>query len=367
MKAAELARLAGADHGSALAARGQIAELALAARNASAPRTAVLRTAEPRSFGSVEEYARFLAGRTVCLTLLAGAGSRWVASLAAARERGDGRPFDPTRPRGLYPVRDFLTTREGGGAVPIAAYAIAATRDLGRRVIVVRGWEREIEAEILEPIDQAAAGHVGERTFFEQEAPFGKPLGHGDAAWQCRSLWAGAEYVVANFGGDANSRRTILSSLLALDALCACGQEADLLIPAARVPDPAYPIRLDEAGLPRDFGHAKLRGHAGASAGASFGYTNVGVRVYRASALLGWVTHFRSRHWVPGEGYSIPGNDAAGKEFALDNVDAMIAADGRARILAIARPEELTPAKSVDDIPAFERAVESVVREDRAP
>jgi len=373
MKAAELARLAGADHASALSCRGQIAELALAARNASVLRTAVPRTAESRSFGSVEEYARFLAGRTVCLTLLAGAGSRWVASLAAAREGGRGRPFDPSRPRGLYPVRDFLTAPEGRGAVPIAAYAIAATRALGRRVIVVRGWEREIEEEILEPVDGAMGGRGGERSFFEQEAPFGKPLGHGDAAWQCRSLWEGAEYVVANFGGDANSRRTILSSLLALDALRAGGQEADLLIPAARVPGPAYPIRLDDAGFPRDFGHAKLRGGAGAGAeasaeatGASFGYTNVGVRVYRASALLAGVAHFRSRHWVPGEGYTIPGNDPAGKEFALDNVDAMIAADGRARMLAIARPEELTPAKTVDDIPAFERAVESVVREDGA-
>ena len=64
---------------------------------------------------------------------------------------------------------------------------------------------------------------------------------------------------------------------------------------------------------------------------------------------------FRERYWVEGTGYAIPGNDPEGHEFALDNVDAELAAEGRARILAIARPEELTPAKSVDDVPAFER------------
>ncbi|MGA2547397.1 MAG: hypothetical protein ABSF43_12660 [Rectinemataceae bacterium] len=340
--------------------RGEVAEMARAERNAAAGGP---------GFASVAEYAAALARRSVCLTLLAGSGSRWIKSLAArigaAGASGAGQRFDPARPRGLYPVRDFLL---GGDTIPVAAYALAAVDGLGRHLLVVRGWEAEIDAELLAPLGIGP----GDRDFFTQGAPYGKPLGHGDAAWQARSLWRGADYVVTNFGGDANSRRTILSSLLALDALRAMGTKADALIPAAPLDSPAYPIGLDEDGLPSSFGHAKLQGRSaagglrapGSASGA--GYTNVGVRVYSAAALLEKVESFRRRHWVEGRGYAIPGNDPEGREFALDNVDAELATEGRARILAIGRPEELTPAKSLEEVPAFERAARAVVAEDAA-
>jgi hypothetical protein len=365
--------LCGPGYAEAFALRAGLAGIALAERNAASG---------PPSLASVPEYAAQLARRTVCLTLLAGSGSRWLKSLAAAEARGEGIGFDPARPRGLYPVRDFLTLRSaplgpqgnddaalGGGLrgqaspegrIPIASYAVSALRGLGRHLLVVRGWEAEIDEEILAPLGIGP----GERDFFTQGAPFGKPLGHGDAAWQCRELLRGADYVVANFGGDANSRRTIVSSLLALDALRSSGLDVDFLLPAAPLDSPAYPIGLDSGGLPRSFGHAKLQGGRGQASMGGRGYTNVGVRVYSAPALVERLESFRSRYWVEGVGYEIPGNDPEGREFALDNVDAQLAAEGRARILAIARPEELTPAKSVDDIPAFERAVESVVNED---
>jgi hypothetical protein len=345
--------LCGRLYAEALSSRAALAGIALAERNAASPRAA--------SLPSVSAYAEELSRRTVCLTLLAGSGSRWVKSLAAAgpqagSAKGEGALFDPERPRGLFPVRDFLKG-DGRTKAPIASYALAAVDGLGRHLIVVRGWEAEIDGEILSPLGIGE----GERDFFTQDAPFGKPLGHGDAAWQCRELLRGADYVVTNFGGDANSRRTVLSALLALDALRASGREVELLIPAARLESPAYPIALDAAGLPRGFGHVKLQGH-GQAAGP--GYTNVGVRVYSGPALLRELEAFRERYWVPGSGYAIPGNDPAGREFALDNVDAKLASEGAARILALARPEELTPAKSLEDIPAFEAAMRSVVAED---
>jgi hypothetical protein len=273
-------------------------------------------------------------------------------------------------PRGLFPVRDFLGLGPGGAGaggakVAIAVYALAALRGLGRHILVVRGWEAEIDAAVLWPLGIGP----GERAFFSQEAPFGKPGGHGDAAWQCRSLWEGADYLLANFGGDASSRLTALSSLLVLDALNARADPrsargaVDLLVPAAPIAGPAYPISLDAEGLPRSFGHAKLSGKA---AGSGSGYTNVGLRAYRAPALLEKALSFRERFWEEGAGYAIPGNDPAGREFALDNADAELAAEGRARMLAAARPEELAPAKSLSDVPAFERAVEAVVAGDSA-
>ena len=364
-----LVRLAGTGHREALPLRRKIASLALRERNEGAAASGGGRLA------SISDYVLTLAPRTVGITLLAGSGSRWVESLAAARSappregeeewRSRGRSYDPSRPRGLFPVRDHLRHRSPGrdGLIPIAAYALSALHGLGRHLIVVRGWEREIDGELLAPLEVSAA----DRVFFTQEAALGKPLGHGDAVWQCRSLWKDADYVLANFGGDASSRRTARSALLALDALNALGEEIDLLVPAAPVREPSYPIVLDAEGRPRSFGHAKLQGRLPAGGARESGYTNVGLRLYRAGALFDTVERFRRDFWVEGEGYAIPGNDPAGREFALDNVDAQLAARGRARILAFARPQELRPAKSLEDIPAFEAAVADVVAEDSLP
>jgi hypothetical protein len=368
-----LAWLTGPGHAEALARRGGIAALALEERNEAA------RKAGKAVLPDLASYVSDVAQRTVCLTLLAGSGSRWQRSLAASaalpaaeRPAAYDPGFDPGLPRGLYPVRDFLGIAGPGGRLPVAAYSLAALKGFGRHLIVVRGHEEDIDRVILSPLGIAPSL----RRFFEQETLRGKPLGHGDAAFQCREAWRGADFVVANFGGDANSRLSVLEALLAMDALREAGDEGrpcDLLLPAALVSEPGYPIGLDAGGLPRSFGHAKLQGGvaggvaSGASGGASGGaegYTNVGLRVYRASALLEKVESFRRRFFADGEGYAIPGNDPEGHEFALDNVDGELAREGRARILASCRPAELCPAKALEDIPAFEAAVARVVEED---
>ncbi|HOZ71205.1 MAG TPA: hypothetical protein PLQ29_01350 [Spirochaetales bacterium] len=312
-----------------------------------------------------------LAGRTCCLTMLAGSGSRWVASLEAARAAGRDMGADPRAPRGLYPVRNAMPF--GPDPAPIASYALAAVRDLGHHVIVVRGWEREIEERILGPFGFAP----GSYRFATQGAPGGKPRGHGDAAFQTLGLWSGYDYVTVNFGGDASSPLTALASLAAMAALeRELGDRAPgLLLPAALVDSPAYPIGLGPGGLPASFGHAKLRGGAAKAGGAvesgAAGYTNVGLRVYRAEALREAIESIRERYWSPDGGYAIPGNapasDDLGGEFALDNVDALLAAEGRARLLPIAKPEELSPVKSLDDLPRFERDVGSVCRDWSGP
>ncbi|PKL25165.1 MAG: hypothetical protein CVV47_07735 [Spirochaetae bacterium HGW-Spirochaetae-3] len=300
--------------------------------------------------------ARRLAGATSCITMLAGSGSRWVSSLAEAAAAGEDTGADPTAPRGLFPVQNAMPF--GPDPIPIAAYALAAVRDLGRHIVVVRGWEREIEERILAPL----AYPVGSWRFATQDAPGGKPRGHGDAAFQTMGEWSGSEYVIVNFGGDASSPLTALSSLAVMDALArSLGDEAPgLLMPAAFVPAPAYPIALDGRGLPTRFGHAKLQGVAPSTGAPSGGYTNVGVRVYRASALRGAIERVRRDHWTAERGYAIPGNapapdDTFGGEFALDNVDAMLASEGRARLLCTARPAELSPVKSLADLGRFER------------
>ena len=319
--------------------------------------------AQALGFRDAAGLARDLAPRTCCLTMLAGSGSRWVASLEAARAAGRAAGADPAAPRGLFPVRNAMPF--GPDPAPIASYALAAVRDLGRHVIVVRGWEREIEDRILGPF----GFEPGSYSFATQAAPGGKPRGHGDAAFQTIGLWSGYDYVTVNFGGDASSPLTALAAVAAMAALeRELGDRAPaLLLPAALVGSPAYPILLGSGGLPSGFGHAKLSGAAaiaGAANAGEPGYTNVGLRVYRAGALREAIELIRERYWSEGGGYAIPGNapssDGFGGEFALDNVDALLAAEGRARILPIARPEELSPVKSLDDLPRFERDVGAV-------
>lgn len=310
-----------------------------------------------------------LAQETVGLTLLAGAGTRWVKSLAAAKKSLSGADssqaerstvdFPLEAPRGLFPVRNYIAPEPR--LIPLAAYALDALRNLGRHVIVVRGWEDEIRGGILNPL---GIGNESVSFCTQVEGPLHKVLGHGDAAWQSREKWLGSRYVIANFGGDANSPLTALVSLLAMAELDKAGEEIDLLLPVAKMQDPAYPVVLDREGLPLSFGHNKLGGQAGEAktlveSGGS-AYTNVGIRVYRTGAFSEVIEEIRRRYWKEGSGYAIPGNDPQAREFALDNVDAVIAEQGKARILAIARPEELTPAKSYDEIAGFEAAARKV-------
>jgi len=307
-------------------------------------------------------WSPVLAQRTVCLTMLAGSGSRWVASLEESQAAGKNAGVDPAAPRGLYPVPNAMGW--GPDPVPIAGYALAAVRDLGRHVIVVRGWEREITERILKPLGYAPGSWV----FMTQDAPGGKPRGHGDAAYQSMPSWVDSDYVLVNFGGDASSPLTALASLCVMATLTEeLGDDApDLLMPAAFAKEPAYPIAVDAQGLPRRFGHAKLSGSHNAALDTTvasqggWAYTNVGVRLYRASALRDAILRIRSAYWTAEHGYAIPGNDPDGGEFALDNVDAMFASEGRARLLAVARPEELSPVKSVADLQRFGRDIKVV-------
>jgi hypothetical protein len=309
-----------------------------------------------------------LPSRTACLTLLAGAGSRWKKTLGDAKARIPPQARDAhslrtlsfplEAPRGLFPVKNRLTPNRE--YIPLAAYAVDAFKNLGRQGIVIRGWEKEIRREVLEAlgIDPRLVGFA---TQFE--GPEAKVLGHGDATYQAMDLWKDSDFVMVNFGGDANSPFTALISLVRMEIWDREEEGVDLGIPVARIPGSAYPIFLDSQGLPRVFGHDKLGeafGKPGEAALVRSDFANVGIRVYKTNALFQAMEEIRRRWWDPSTGYSIPGNNPESHEFALDNVDAMMAQQGRARILPIARPEELTPAKSFNELLKFEDALDRV-------
>jgi hypothetical protein len=128
-------------------------------------------------------------------------------------------------------------------------------------------------------------------------------------------------------------------------------------MPVALAHAPAYPIGVGREGLPLTFGHNKLKGGDTAGSAPGMAYTNVGLRIYRAKVLAEAMERVRKTWWRAGTGYTIPGNDPAGGEFALDNVDALLAEEGRARLLHVCRPQELSPVKCLEDVPRFERDI----------
>jgi hypothetical protein len=313
------------------------------------------------------EARKDLASKTSCITLLAGAGTRWRTTLEAAKVRHPFQKriidFPSCAPRGLFPVKNYIDT--ASEFISMAAYAIDAFRNLGRHCIVVRGWEDTIRHSILDPLGIPTSS-VDFST--QREGPQGKVLGHGDATRQAYDYWKNSEFVIVNFAGDANSPFTALVSLLALANCSSELDSVDMVLPVAKIPLSAYPIFLDEQGVPKRFGHDKLGENFGAldiGSTALFrsDYANVGIRLYRTRALAHAIDRIVSDYYNPDLGYCIPGNDPIAHEFALDNVDAMLAEEGRARIIAIADPLELSPAKSFDELETFERATAEVRRE----
>jgi len=307
------------------------------------------------------------AAGTVSVTFLAGAGTRWKTSLLDARRGPDAWPaghvaeaFPLEAPRGLFPVPDYIDGGRGESQVAMAAYAFDAVRDIETHIVVVRGWEDEIDAQALSPVGIPPR----RRIFFTQRTnSSGEVSGHGDAALQCMELWRDARYVVTNFAGDANSWLTVELALRAFARFDARGIEIGVLIPVAYTGKPSYPVFLNEDGLPAGFWHEKLAGSEPKAAPTSL--TNVGIRVYRSAWLQSALSELEEKYYLPGmgAGWHIPGNDPAKHECALDNVDNLLAEKGLARVMATSLPRELTPLKSLGEYPAFVRAVREVQQE----
>lgn len=304
-------------------------------------------------FKSLKQYIDYLKEKTCCMTLLAGSGSRWLRSIAQARDHGRQIEFEADWPRGLYKVDNYLK-HLNQDKIPIAAYSFNAVKGMGKHLIVIQNHEKEIIEEILKPLNISASDYQ----FHVQKLFKGKPLGHGAAAWESSALWQDYKYLIVNFGGDANSHDTIASTLLALDLLNKEEDKVDLLLPAAFMENPRYEIELDKEGFPRSFLHDKLKKSAKKQ---DKGLTNVGVRIYRTASLYATLEYLHQKYFNREGGYQIPDNSS--NELALDNADDFLAAKKRVRVLALADKREITPAKSLDDIPSFLKAIQQIYSE----
>jgi len=313
-----------------------------------------------RLLDELPKLSREIASNTISITFLAGAGTRWKASLIKAKENPDAANFPLEMPRGLFPVPDFLEGKKGARRVAMAAYAFDAVRRAERHIIVVRGWEREIDAQAVIP----AKIPLARRVFFTQRAGAdGQVHGHGDAALQCAALWEHSRYVITNFAGDTNSALTAELVLRAFSKFDELGIEIGAIIPVAHTESPSYPVYLDKNGFPVGFWHEKLAGSKPAAIPTSL--TNVGIRVYRADWLKRALRELQQQYYDAASGgfWNIPGNDPSKHECALDNVDNFLAGKGLARVMPISLPRELTPLKALSEYEVFVRAIREVQAE----
>ena len=163
--------------------------------------------------GSAASYVARLRARTSVVTLLAGSGTRWEESVRLAKELGAFQEnWEPGTPRALFPIDDILRP---GQKIPIGGYTLRAARELGKHIVVTSGTHDErIEQELVSPLNLSAS--------FVTQEKYGDTVnaaGHADAMWQSKDAWQDSEYVIVNFGGNANARATLISSLMLLDLL----------------------------------------------------------------------------------------------------------------------------------------------------
>ena len=219
------------------------------------------------------------------VALLAGASSRWVKSIQAQHDAGQSLGIDIDKPRCLANVTDVL---HEGATIPIGAYTVRALHGLGKMFIIWGTYPKDIESMVKD------CG-VDDATYVQQAIHPGqiKPLGHGDALIQTWDHFScGIEYLVTCFGGDAQNRETILTSMIVFMALQKLDENRrpHALIPSTYMymEEPKYPIQLNKNGFPASFVQPKLQGQK-LPAGSYL--TNVGVRMYRTAdiaGLIGW-------------------------------------------------------------------------------
>jgi len=290
----------------------------------------------------IPEFLDSVKRKAAIVTFLAGSATRWVDSVEKAKARGDAANVDITKPRCLAPVPDIL---HKGLTVPLGLYNLRAIAGIGTPVLVYK-------RNLLDILYMARLARNDFTLLHDQV--FGKdnqPLGHGDALRQLLPMLSPSiEYIVTVFGGDVTRRDTVIASLLTLIAM----QDLRANRPAAILPvtcmrEPKYPITMSDKGSPLQFGHTKLTGAGRTDKRAP---SNVGIRVYNRTDVQAVVSEIFSRHFDPDNGYSIPGNKT--NEFALDNVDQVLAQQGSIRVLNICANEEITGSVKIwPDVPAF--------------
>jgi len=299
----------------------------------------------------------------VTVTTLAGSGSRFLKSLEQRKALAGVSQFDPSWPRGLFPI-DNLLPEISAPKVPNALYSFSALKGLAaNHIVVVRGFEQEIDRLVLSPLKLSA-----QSTFVTQQVYPGQngPSGHGDAVYQAISAWNKPliQYVVVTFAGDANSFRTLLISLLVFDTLKALQIPIDAVFPVTLKDQATYPIERNKNGFLQALHHNKLRVCESLQSGQA-DECNIGIWPFCKTVLANTLTGLHESYFNSKDGYSIPGNKT--NELAIDNaLQSMLGARSETvRALCVGSPEQITPLKDLHQFEDYVQAIRKMVGVDR--
>ena len=312
---------------------------------------------------------------TAVVTLIAGAGTRWIESFEKAEneELIERYKIKKDEPRAMARVDNLLDPN--GGDIPVVMYNLLAVRNLGRQVIVY-GGETDERAEENRKLMEKLTAKIGVyNVIFIRQRTYpgrGKPLGHGDAVLQAlddiqweKELLKKAKIIITNFGCDANSYQTVVLSLLAMYVFDKCGVHLSLLIPTSISEDPEYPIYIDSHGLPVGTLHRKDNLAPPRNGESSF-QSNVGIRIFRSSALLKVLNRYRGIYKKIKQGED--GVDYPNGELKIDHFERYMMAHPASHIVLtfpIALREEIahTP-KEIGVIPDYLKDLKTVLKQD---
>lgn len=333
-------------------------------------KTGLLRLTGHRTMPEAFEEIRPLAMST---TFVAGMAQRFLRSLAdpANHELIERYHPDSKLPRALAPVSNLVPELvPGSDLVPNALYNLRALKGVvGDNIIVYGGNSlkearrnrREIDDQICKPLGMHPR-------FVRQLNPVS---GHGDALIRImddnvgRDLFKNRRYLVVNFGGDANSRQTVALSLLAMHACRKLGIPVQCVMPTTLQESPAYPLYINDEGLPTGSYHPK--DDRWPPPGTPSKQSNVGVHVFDTESTAGFLSQYKHVYDLvhmrrPKAGYFVPG----AKELKRDHIERHDMEMGRCLTLPISAQEEIAhTVKSIDAIPDFEKDLRTVLSRDR--
>lgn len=236
---------------------------------------------------------------TLVITAVAGAATRWKKSIAEPQNEAivRDRNINPDAPRCMALVQDYDQPDQ---MIPIGTYNLRAVHDLGDQVVVYGGGNPEqamvhrlqLYNELISPM-KANVRLYKQKIYPNKE----KPSGHGDLLLQIfkdpsmSEIIKGKKYVIANFGGDANSYQTAVLSLLTMYVLDEYGISLGSFIPTTiptTIPTEQekdfYPLYTDSNGIPTNSYHPK--DDKVKPDGSPSGQTNVGFRLYSMEQLM---------------------------------------------------------------------------------
>lgn len=309
---------------------------------------------ELAGFKSREEFIKVVAPKTIVATFLAGYGTRWQDSFNNLENHHLKAKFDQNKPRVLAKVTNLIPQIISGQEIRAGIYNFLATKNLGQSLVIYRNSKKEIEEEILRPLKIEAI--FRQQTFPSQ---VGKPLGHGDALVKVKKEIKNYQFLMTNFGSDANSKETIYLSLLCLYVLDKYKSDIWAVLPSALMAKAKYPIYLNVEGMPTGVGQAKLKGKIDECSNRP---SNVGLRAYLVKKLLPVIDYFKKYYQENGS-YAVLNN--GNNELALDNFDEYLIKEKKLRHFCVALPEEIShSAKKLEEVPNYLKTLKVVLKKD---